>query len=175
MLKILDIEKEFKDYEPLLQYLINKYYVTAKKINIDKCDLESYSSFALIKAIKTYDKTKRVQKDTYYSSCIKNQLNDLLKAQKREYEKLQEVNITTDNDTVADNIDIMKEYEDNLAFKQLSINLKDVLTQKQFDILVYLIDGYSPVAIAKILNTTRQNISQTIKVIQRKYIKFCLS
>ena len=66
-----DFDKEVEQNLPLVSYVLQKYY--------HKWDEDMFQTgcLGLIKAVKTFNPNKNINKSTYYTSCIKNEIGSV--------------------------------------------------------------------------------------------------
>lgn len=123
----------------VLSRIINRFAI----FNIDKEDLVSIGNIGLIKAVDTFDNTKKVKFNTYATTCIDNEIIMYLRKEKNknlissiddEYCKDKKIKI---KDTLEDNIDIEKDYLDkeiyafiNEFIEKLSPRDKEIIIKR---------------------------------------------
>ena len=116
-----DFDREVEENMPLVSYVLQKYYHTWNE------DMFQIGCVGLIKAVKTFDPSKNVAKSTYYTKCIKNEIDSV---NRRNNMKKRSGTTISLNIGIADNLEL----QDTLAD---SINIEEDLIKNETLSLLY--------------------------------------
>ena len=136
--------------EKLAEYNIRLvlYEVTGrfKFVEYEKNELVSIGNLGLMKAINTFDTTKKVEFATYATRCIDNEILMFLRQLKKD-QKVDSLNrtINYDNegnelyleDTISDETDIFEKYTDNETYQIIRQIVKDLPDREREIIMLY--------------------------------------
>ncbi|MBQ7602853.1 MAG: RNA polymerase sporulation sigma factor SigK [Clostridia bacterium] len=157
----------------LVAHIVKKYSNSQK----DADDLISVGAIGLIKAIETYSLDKGTQLSTYAARCIENEILMLFRTTKKQKnilsldEKLgteKDGNEVVLGDVLSENVDLIDEIDTNIITEDILKLIKDVLTPREYQILVlrYGIGGrvaYTQREVAQKLGISRSYISRIEK------------
>ena len=160
----------------LVRYWVNKLGITPNNSNYE--DLISIGTIGLIKAVATFDPTKKIKLATYASRCIKNELTMHYRGEKKHVNDISlDEPIAIDNDgseltlrdiipsSSRDFVEEIVEKEDFRRFISITLNL---LEPRERLIMLHKIAGKNQRAIAEILNFSQSYISRLEKKINKK-------
>ncbi|MBQ6266720.1 MAG: RNA polymerase sporulation sigma factor SigK [Clostridia bacterium] len=157
----------------LVAHIVKKYYSAVG----DQEDLISIGTIGLIKAVNTFDRTKKTRLATYASRCVENEILMHLRSRKRlsseisinepietdhEGNPLTLMDIISVEDTIADDLDR------KIKIGQMRDYLKTALEPREKTVLVlrYGLDGGAPCTqneIARQLKISRSYVSRIEK------------
>ena len=167
-----------------IRLVISRVLTKFKNVQIAKNELVSVGNIGLIKAVDSYDISKEIDFSTYASRCIDNEIINYLKKYKNQimheifnvslYNSNGEDTEVTIVDNIANDVDIIKEYEQ----KETAILLNE-LVEKLEDKDKKIIKMYfglgceriTQAEIAKILNIKRTTLTMRINSILKKMRK----
>lgn len=156
----------------VVSIVINEYL----HIEYSKKDLISIGNIGLIKAAKTYDKSKNVLFSTYASKCINNEILMFLRKLKRERTKApysldKEIDgVIIDDDVkdkiaLIDTINIEEDYEKKVTYKAIQ-EIIEKLPDRNKEIIKlhfgFYNKSYSQVEIAQMMSVGQPRISRLI-------------
>ena len=122
------IDKEIEENMPLVSYVLQKYFHYWDE------DMFQTGCIGLIKAVKTYNPDKCAAKSTYYTKCIKNEIDGVFR--KNNMKKRSGTTISL-NTNITDNLEL----QDTLAD---TINIEKTLIEKEtLNVLYELIEELS--------------------------------
>ena len=157
-------EKYIKDNEKLIWSIVNntkrKYYShNFQKFLYSKFDKEDLFQELLTKIHKewyTYDCTKGVKINTYFTNICKNYLSTLMQpygAKKNQLKVITNVDLNRiEDDTISENT-----FYDKLTIQEL---MSDLEYNKNKDILLYLLNGETQSNVARKYGLSRQRVHQ---------------
>lgn len=162
----------------LVLYLVNNKF---KSIEYDKKDLVSIGNIGLIKAVKTFDKSKKVKFSTYATRCINNEILMFIKKVKKD-QKIDSLDKTITHgkegkelkikDIISDEINIVKDYEKNINYKIIQEIIKELPERNREIIMLYFgfynNKTYTQKEIADIMSVSQPYISKLIPKIVKK-------
>lgn len=162
----------------LVLYLVSNKF---KSIEYDKKDLVSIGNIGLIKAVKTFDKSKKVKFSTYATRCINNEILIFIKKVKKD-QKIDSLDKTITHgkegkelkikDIISDEINIVKDYEKNINYKIIQEIIKELPERNREIIMLYFgfynNKTYTQKEIADIMSVSQPYISKLIpKIVKR--------
>lgn len=179
------IEQIFKRYKGLVYKNSMDFFLKGADFE----DIMQEGFIGLFKAVKSYDESKNIPFATYAYHCIRRQiinavkksntnkyklLNEAIKS-KKEYLEQQKMFYTTPSIFFEkpDEILLSKEF-----FKLLQKYLESNLSKFEKKVFIYLIQQYTCIEIAVILNDNPKRTGNTIQRIKRKirnYLKIYMS
>ncbi len=156
-----------------------------KYVEYDKKDLVSIGNIGLMKAVRTFDKSKKVAFSSYATRCIDNEILMFLRKLKKDpkidsldrviaYDKEgKELKI---EDTISDETDIVEDYEKNITYKIIQEIVKKLPDRDREIIMLYFGFYNSKIHtqhdIADMMSTSRSSVSRQItKIVKRIGIK----
>lgn len=151
--------------------ILNKF----KTVDYDKKELVSIGIMGLIKAVDTYDISKKIEFSTYAMKCIDNEILIFLRKLKKdqiidslertiyENDKGSEIKL---KDTLADEIDLVKDIEDQVVYKKIR-NLVEKLPDRDKEIVKLYFgfyDGkrYKQKELSTMFSVTQAQISRIV-------------
>ena len=162
----------------LVLYQVNNRF---KSIEYDKKDLVSTGNVGLIKAVTTFDKSKKVEFSTYAIRCIDNEILMFLRKLKKD-QKADSIDkiITYDKegkkvkieDTISDETDIAEDYEKIITYKIIREIVEELPDQEKEIIKLYFgfynNEIHTQKEIADMMSISQSNISKSITKIVKK-------
>ena len=187
VLELLDKIKQGdeKALEKMMEHNIRLviYEVTHrfKSVGYDKKDLVSIGNVGLMKAIKTFDISKRITFATYATRCIDNEILMFLRRLKKDqnvdsldraisYDK--EGNELKIEDIISDKIDIINDYADNETYRIINQIVRE-LPDRDKEIIMLHFGFYDDKThtqreIADMFSISQSYVSRVIKRIVKK-------
>ena len=172
------MELILKSFKSKVNAICREYFL----IGSDFDDILREGMIGLYKAIQTYDDKKNDNFSRYASLCIHRQIQSAVKVANSKknlplndyYSISNDGEIESDNeknpsiilvtkDRVAEKISLAKEKNTNIL-KQI----KQILNEQQFKVLIYYLNGYSYNEIASIIDEKSKKIDNIIQQIKRK-------
>lgn len=161
----------------VLSEVIGKF----NRVEYDKKDLVSIGNLGLMKAITTFDTSKKVEFSTYAIRCIDNEILMFLRKLKK-YANDDSLDRTINHDkdgnelkledTLSDNIDITEEYTDNETHRIIREVVKDLPDRDRKIIMLYFgfynDKTHTQKEIADMLSISRSYISRLITKIVKQ-------
>lgn len=155
-MKQLWISKKNGDYtarDKLITYNMRlvAFEITRKfyTVDYDKEELFSVGNIGLIKAVDTYDETKKIEFSTYAIKCIDNEIFLFLRKQKRNYIvcSLEDAVKTSDNEEtslrIKDVIQDVDDYTESYESKEFVISLLNLLSERDQQIMMLYFGFYN--------------------------------
>jgi len=157
------MELKFEDYEKIARKVIGKFIHSQSDERFGELFSESY--FVFLKCVNLYDYEKGCKFSTYFYNKMRFHIFDYLRKQRKHNDRFQ---YGVDEELLGS--EIMEEIEECDDSNELILShIKHTLTEKQYDIFyMYFVEGINLADIANKYNTSKQNISQTIKRVQKK-------
>lgn len=153
----------------LVAHIVKKYQGTGEDLD----DLISVGTIGLIKAISTFDYTKRVRLATYAARCIDNELLMLLRSKKkftREVSLYDPIGTDKEGNEISlldimecPPIDVVDNYYKDESIRILMEHMPKILNEKEYHIIClrYGLFDYEP--------QTQQEIANSMKI-SRSYV-----
>ena len=175
-----EVQKKLYEYcEPQINYMIKKYLNVALKCGIDPKDFEQEALLAYTNALKNFDETKDAGLKTFVSLCVERRLMKVINATKRYKNQINKENLSLEyqyhdsgvylKDILADNeSDPLVKYSEEEYLEQIKTKIKYVLSEFEYQVFEYLIEGLNYIEIAKILDKNPKQIDNTIQRIKKK-------
>ena len=166
-------EKLIRHNLRLVAHIVKKYYALPG----DQDDLVSIGTIGLVKAVDTFDATRKARFSTYASRCIENEILMNFRAKKKHADQIYmgepietdgDGNQLTLMDIIDDGTDLPEMVDTLMQSKQLYQYLQQFLTPRETEILVqrYGLYGCAPMTqreVAKKLGISRSYISRLEK------------
>lgn len=168
----------FAKYKYIIDLLVNKYRLIAKKYKIEYQDIYQISLIAYYEAIDSYNE-KLSSLPTFITLCINRKINSFLTQISTIKNRLNLSNISLEYIT-NDNIDYLLKNDTNNPYyiiaEKDNLNttlqlIKNLLSKKEKEVFILFINGYSYVEIANIFDVNKKKIDNTIQRIKRKIKK----
>lgn len=169
----------------LVAHIVKKY-----TYSLEADDLLSVGTIGLIKAIDTFDYSKKVQLSTYAARCINNEILMLIRANKKHRNVVSINSLTSNNEDdkdlelmdvlASDDEEIFVQVENNIMFKKIKEIVSTRLDDREQKVikLRYGIDcpkALTQKEVADILGISRSYISRienkTLKIIRDEFDK----
>ena len=175
----LAMEELFRIYKPKVIAISREYFL----IGADFDDLIQEGMIGLYKAVNVYDKTKNHNFGAFASLCIHRQLQNAVKQSNRKknsplnsylpIEYFGGVNETADSKNIKliivdDNSDFEQDFIDKEMNAIMISKVKDLLTDKQFDLLKLFLNGATYDEMAEKLGITNKQVDNTLQAIKKK-------
>ena len=172
-------DKLFEKYSYIIDIILSKYKKAIYTLNIDYVEVKQEAMVAFSDALIKYSANKDTSLPTFISvvverkilNCIrkgetlKNKVNNEAYSLEQEYEvfkrPLEEIIGSTINDPLT-------KMEDAENYKELVIKIKEILSPFEKDVYDLIINEFSYIEIAKILNKEPKQIDNTIQRIRNK-------
>lgn len=162
----------------LVLYEVNNRF---KSVEYDKKDLVSIGNVGLMKAVTTFDKSKKVEFATYATRCIDNEILMFLRKLKKD-QKVDSLDktITHDKegkelkieDTISDETDIVEDYEKNITYKIIREIVKELPDRDREIIMLhfgfYNNEVHTQKEIADMMSISQSYVSRLITKIVKK-------
>ena len=162
----------------LVLYEVNNRF---KSVEYDKKDLVSIGNVGLMKAVTTFDKSKKVEFTTYATRCIDNEILMFLRKLKKD-QKVDSFDktITHDKegkelkieDTISDETDIVEDYEKNITYKIIREIVKELPDRDREIIMLhfgfYNNEVHTQKEIADMMSISQSYVSRLITKIVKK-------
>jgi RNA polymerase sporulation-specific sigma factor len=135
-------------------------------------DLMQISSYAMIKAITTYDETKGVKLQTWVHTHINNEiLSEIRKFNK----DVKATSLTApEDDSVEYELTCYEAGYDQIEDSMFAKSLKQVLTEREFQVLwAFAVEGKSQTEIAPTIGVQQPQIYRILKNIRKKVAELC--
>lgn len=174
----------FEKYKPLVEVTANKYYHYIRNKGYELNDLIQEGLLGLNNAIKDFKHQKNVKFITFASVCIERQIQSFIRNVTRQKHKVLNDSLSIDysNDINGRSLlDILFDPqnlnpEDSFISEEeeeeLMDNIKEILTDKEFEVFELRIQGFSYQEIAKLLNISTKSVDGTIYRIKNKINTF---
>lgn len=170
----------FEKYKPTIQTLVLKYFPLIKNKGYEINDLYQEGMVGLSQAINDYREQKNVQFNTFAVVCIERQILSFIRNVSRNKHKVLNESIsidTTVNSAGRNFIDTMADSEianpENSFInieeaEQILKEIKEVLTDKEYEVYTLRAKGFTYQEIASLLNTTAKSVDGAISRIKTK-------
>lgn len=157
------------------------YEVTHRfqSVEYDKKDLVAIGNIGLMKALTTFDKTKKVKFSTYATRCVDNEILLFLRSLKKNQnvdslnkvvKKDENGNEMTIEDTLMDKTDIIKEYEEKDTYRIIRQLVSELPKQEREIVKLYFgfsSDVHTQKEIANKLSIAQASVSNKIAKVVR--------
>lgn len=171
--------KLYEDNLNLVPYLYHKYSNSFSKYKTEQEEFIAEGRVGLLRAVKAFDENKGYKFTTYASRCILNQMYMYLRGLNKNVETVRGEtivkNISYDKITLFDTIATNDDTEYMLESIELKELLKyakiNVLTNNEYNCLVFHLDNLPQRDIAEKLNITQCSVSRLLKKATNKLIK----
>ena len=166
-------------YKFIIDILIKKYSKIINVLNIDMQEVYSECAVGFSDSLRCFQDDKDTTLPTFITLCIERRLGTLLRKYNREkykvltdsysldyyYEQFGRPLIEILTDNTNEPLDSMTEEEN---YTELIKNIKEILSKKENEVLIFMLRGFDYQQIAKILNCTPKQIDNTIQRIKHK-------
>ncbi len=173
----------FYKYRYVIDILINKYMRFLSNLNIDYQEIISECNVGFSDGLRCFDENKDASLVTFVTLCIERRLNSIIRKYNRDkYKGLQETYsldfIYDDNnsrlmDAISDNSknDPLSNMAEEEKYQELIKNLKDALTQREYEVFSLMARGFTYIEIANLLRLTPKQVDNTIQRLKLKVRK----
>ncbi len=173
----------FYKYRYIIDILINKYMRFLANLNIDYQEIISECNVGFSDGLRCFDENKDASLVTFVTLCIERRLNSIIRKYNRDkYKGLQETYsldfIYDDNnsrlmDAISDNSknDPLSNMAEEEKYQELIKNLKDALTQREYEVFSLMARGFTYLEIADILKLTPKQVDNTMQRLKVKVRK----
>lgn len=170
----------FEKYKPTIQTLVLKYFPLIKNKGYEINDLYQEGMVGLSQAINDYREQKNVQFNTFAKVCVERQILSFIRNISRDKHKVLNESISIDTtvnsigrnfiDTMADSE--IKNPENSFInieeAEQILKEIKEVLTDKEYEVYTLRAKGFTYQEIASLLNITTKSVDGAISRIKTK-------
>lgn len=171
----------FKKYEPLIKATANDMYKYCKNSGLELNDLIQEGMLALNNAIEKYKEEKNIKFSLFAKTCVKRRLISIVLSTKRkknralndsisfelpEDEKYKFDHIFSDNSFNPENLVLNHEYN-----KSLFENIKNSLTNLEFQVFEMKMAGFSYKEIEEMLEKDHKAIDNAVQRLRLKIRK----
>ncbi len=166
-------------YKYIVNNIVRKYLPKIEFSGLDEKDLQQEGLIGLIKAIKTFDKSKDVLFYTYANICVESRIKTILRSENRQKNKNLNTSLSLDMlfndeynlyDVLIDRSkDPGKQLIDKEEKEEIINFLKGKLTEFEKNVFDLKLSGLSNAEIALILEKEKRSIENTLARIKLKY------
>lgn len=172
----------YERYKYIIDIYLKKYYKIGRMLKIDRNDLHQEALVGFADAIKSYREEKEAGIATFISVCVERRIQAaLLKANRLKSRMYNDAvsldyvynNMTTMKDILSDNnfnnpLEKMTRNED---FEELVEEIKNNLSDKEYEVFCLVANGLNYREIALLLNREHKQIDNTLTRIKVKVKK----
>ena len=170
----------FEKYKPTIQTLVLKYFPLIKNKGYEINDLYQEGMVGLSQAINDYREQKNVQFNTFAAVCIERQILSFIRNVSRNKHRVLNESISIDTtvnsvgrnfiDTMADSEIVNPEnsFINIEEAEQILKEIKEVLTDKEYEVYTLRAKGFTYQEIASLLNITTKSVDGAISRIKTK-------
>ena len=152
-MEILNEEALIKQYLDKVEYFASLYSNNYE----DRKDLIQEGQIGLLSAIRNFDSKRNVSFSTYAGHCIKNRILDYLR-------KVEDMPIEPEIEIEDSSLGP----EELLLFKDYLNSFKSQLSDFEYNVMTYMLDGYTNAKIAENLETSVSSIYNANQRIRQK-------
>lgn len=171
-----DIDYGIKENEDIVWKVIWKHYPKYAKDE----DFFQVGLIALWKGLKTYDKNVEGTKFNYLYTCVFNGLSVEVTSRNREKRRADQEATSLDyvyeniksNEMRSTNPNNLMQFQRCDEYAYIDKDVAKKLTSNQLKVFQYFVNGYNGKEIAKILNCSKQRVSEIKKKIMPKIIDY---
>lgn len=177
-------EMFFEKYKPFIINKAKTFYPSIKNRGYELNDLVQEGMIGLSQAIDDFKEQKNVKFASFASVCIERQMITFVRDVNRKKHRILNGSLSIDSDTDKKGIPLIEvifdekngnpedsfintESEDELLSK-----IKDILTDKEYEVFELRLHGFSYQEMASLLGVTRKSIDGTIRRIKSKLTNF---
>lgn len=177
----------YEEYKYIVDILLKKYYIIASNLNIDMKELEGEAYYAFSDALNSYQSDKNAKLSTFISLCIDRRIKKIIKKYSSDKAKVLNHTYSLDYDyneegiTLKDMISDENQFDPlyNLTnkehYEELISKIKSSLSDSEYEVFVYLMNGFDYLTIAELLNKNPKQIDNTIQRLKHKIRDIALS
>ncbi len=167
-------------YKYILDIYTNKYYLALINLGVLKDDIYSEALYGFNDAINSYEEDKGASFKTFVSLCIKRRIIKLIRKYNTQKEKVHIESYSLDYvyddsglsliDMIKDDLskDPMQKLIEEETLNKLEKDIKKILSDNEYEVYIYLIDGLNYNDIATLLNKDPKQIDNAIQRIRGK-------
>lgn len=172
--------KLYEKYKYIVDILLKKYYTIASNLNIDMKELEGEAYYAFSDAINSYKSDKNAKLATFLSLCIDRKIRKIIKKYSSDKAKILNNAYSLDYDyneegtTLKDLISDENQFDPlyNLTnkenYEELLSKIKESLSESEYEVFIYMKNGFDYITIAELLNKNPKQIDNTIQRLKHK-------
>lgn len=170
----------FYKYKFIIDILIKKYSKYLISLNIDYQEIYSECTVGFSDGLRSYQDDKSASLATFITLCIERRIRNIIRKYNRDkYKGMQDTYsldfVYEDTDTtlmelISDDSehDPLKNITEQEGYDELVNNIKDKLTEKEYDVFILMINGHSYIEIAEILELTPKQVDNTMQRLKHK-------
>ena len=140
--------------------------IEISNLSLDYDDLFQVGNIGLLRAIGGYNENSGTSFKTYASRCIKNAIIDELR--KKSPLTIEPLGENDNNDLFVSPSEPEKDYIDKESASTLFESIHDALTDAEFEILRFYLDGRSYAEISNELGLEKKKVDNTLYSIKKK-------
>lgn len=170
----------FMKYKCIIDILINKYRNVIKTLGIDFQEVYSECTVGFSDALNCYQDDKKSSLPSFLTLCVERKIIALIRKYNQQKNKIYSEAYSLD--FMSDNLDKplmeilsdksqndpLNQITDNETFKELYNHMKVLLSPKEFDVFLLLLQNFNYQEIARILNIEPKKVDNTIQRIRNK-------
>lgn len=172
----------FDKYKYIIDIIIKKYIMSANALNIEYNDLYQEALVGFSDALASY-KEDKASLATFITLCVERRLQKIIIKQGRLKNKVMQESLSLDQvyekyqiplkDIISDNgkSDPLISIANDEGLKELEIMIKAKLSASEYNVYSLMINGFSYIEIAKILNKNPKQIDNAMQRIKSKVRK----
>lgn len=163
-------EMFYKKYQTQIEIIAKKYFLLVKSSGIELNDIIQEGMMGLTEAINNYKDQKNVKFSTFAKICIERKILTYVRANTNTKNKLLNNSLSIDQ-TISSNgrplADFLKDenivnpedvFINNENKEEIYDKLNKLLTEKEYEVLILSIKGFSQNEISILLNTTVKSV-----------------
>lgn len=175
-------EEIYEKYKYIIDIYMKKYFKISKMLKMDKNDLHQEGLVGFADAIKSYRDEKEAGLATFISLCVERRMQTaLLKANRIKSQIFNEAvsldyiynSTTTLKDVLSDNNENnpLEKMTRNESFQELLKEIKQVLSDKEYEVFHLKISGLNNREIALLINKNLKQVDNTMTRLKNKIKK----
>ena len=169
----------YEKYVPLIEYLVKKYSHKARELGLEKIDLMQEANLAFSDAIHNFNPDGEASLKTFISLCVERRLIKVLEKNSTQKSQMEKHALSLDyeydqdgsalTDFIADaSLDPSMRYLEKEELEDLKKRIQKRLSNFEYQVYEYMIQGYDYQKIAEILDKNPKQIDNTIQRIRVK-------
>ncbi len=170
----------YEKYKYIVEFFVHKYHNLAIKLGIDMKELEQEAYYAFSDALKRYRQDKNTNLSTFLFLCISRRLKNVMRNYSSEKARLLNNTYSLDydydeegytlKDTISDDLlfEPLNKLTEKENYEELLAKIKEVLSPGEYEVFVYIINGFDAKTITLITNKNAKQIDNTIQRIKHK-------
>lgn len=175
----------FERYSYIIEIILNKYKNIYRKLLIDEQELYSEATVGFSDALINFQDNKNASLPTFITLCVERRLYKIVKKYQTEKHKMTVSSYSLDDtfnydrpliELLSDESknDPLKNLSEEESFKELVENIKNDLSESEYEVFTLMLNGYDYKEIANILKKSSKQIDNTMQRIRNK-IKLILN